>query len=67
MKRARVTSPVGLKIIRDGSSYEIRAPFDVWDSHVDGERRWCAEFRDNPNSVKITLDGTGWRSSAVLG
>jgi hypothetical protein len=23
----------------DGSSYEIHAPFDVWDGHVDGERR----------------------------
>jgi acetyl-CoA synthetase len=31
-------------LARDASSYEIYAPFDVWDGHVDGERRWCAEF-----------------------
>jgi hypothetical protein len=41
MKREGVSSPVGLKITRDGSSFEIHAPFEA---HVDGERRWCAEF-----------------------
>jgi len=31
-------------------SYEIHAPFDVWDGHVDGERRWCAEFSQTISS-----------------
>jgi hypothetical protein len=35
----------GLEITRVGSSYEVHAPFDVRDGHVDGERRRCAEFR----------------------
>jgi len=30
MKSARVSSPLGLKITRDGSSYEIHAPFDFF-------------------------------------
>ena len=46
----REGSPVGLKITRDVSSYEIHAPFDVWDGHVDGERRWCAEFSQTISS-----------------
>jgi hypothetical protein len=50
MKRESVSSPVGLRIARDGSSYEIHAPFDVWDSYVDGERRWWAEFRQTISS-----------------
>ena len=50
VKRESVSSPVGLKITRDGSSYEIHAPFDVWDGYVDGEQRWCAEFSQTISS-----------------
>jgi len=36
MKSARVSCPVGLEITRDEGSYEIHAPLDVWDGHVEG-------------------------------
>jgi hypothetical protein len=41
------------KITRDGSSYEIHAPFDVWDGHIDGEQ--CAEISHSAQNKILDL------------